>query len=74
MKHEWRKKEKEYYIPKENPQLLEIPEFKFFTLKGQGNLNTESFKECIEVLYSLSYEIKMMPKNWITPEDTECTH
>ena len=74
MKYEWWKKEKEYYIPKENPQLLEIPEFKFFTLKGQGNLNTESFKECIEVLYSLSYAIKMMPRNWITPEDTQCTH
>lgn len=68
MKHEWRKKEKEYYIPKEKPQLLEIPEFKFFTLEGQGNPNTEAFTECIGVLYSLSYAIRMMPKNGITPE------
>lgn len=68
MKHEWRKKEKEYYIPKEKPQLVEIPEFKFFTLKGQGNPNTAAFKECIEVLYSLSYAIRMMPRNNINPE------
>ena len=68
MKHEWRKKEKEYYIPKQKPQLVEIPEFKFFTLKGQGNPNTEAFKECIGVLYSLSYAIRMMPKNGITPD------
>lgn len=68
MKHEWRKREKEYYIPKEKPQLVEIPEFKFFTLKGQGNPNTEAFKECIGVLYSLSYAIRMMPKNGITPD------
>ena len=68
MKYEWRKKEKEYYIPKEKPQLVEIPEFKFFTLKGQGNPNSEAFKECIGVLYSLSYAIRMMPKNGITPE------
>ena len=68
MKHEWRKREKEYYIPKQKPQLVEIPEFKFFTLKGQGNPNTELFKECIGVLYSLSYAIRMMPKNGITPE------
>lgn len=68
MKYEWRKKEKEYYIPKEKPQLVEIPEFKYFTLKGQGNPNTEAFKECIGVLYSLSYAIRMMPKNGITPE------
>lgn len=68
MKHEWRKREKEYYIPKEKPQLVEIPAFKFFTLKGQGNPNTEAFKECIGVLYSLSYAIRMMPKNGITPD------
>ena len=68
MKHEWRKKEKEYYIPKQKPQLVEIPEFKFFTLKGQGNPNTEAFKECIGVLYSLSYAIRMMPKNGIIPD------
>lgn len=68
MKYEWRKKEKEYYIPKEKPQLVEIPEFKYFTLKGQGNPNTEAFKECIGVLYSLSYAIRMMPKNGIAPD------
>lgn len=68
MKYEWRKKEKEYYIPKEKPQLVEIPEFKYFTLKGKGNPNTEAFKECIGVLYSLSYAIRMMPKNGITPD------
>ena len=28
MKYEWRKKEKEYYMPKEKPELVEIPEFK----------------------------------------------
>lgn len=68
MKYEWRKKEKEYYIPKEKTQLVEIPEFKYFTLKGKGNPNTEAFKECIGVLYSLSYAIRMMPKNGITPD------
>lgn len=68
MKYEWRKKEKEYYIPKEKPTLVEIPEFHFFTLEGQGNPNTEQFAEAIGVLYSLSYSIRMMPKNGITPE------
>ena len=68
MKYEWRKKEKEYYIPKEKPQLVEIPKFKYFTLEGQGNPNSEGFKECIGVLYSLSYAIRMMPKNGINPE------
>lgn len=68
MKYEWRKKEKEYYIPKEKPQLVEIPEFKFLTLKGQGNPNSEGFSKAIETLYSLAYAIRMMPKKGITPE------
>ncbi|CEI72115.1 MULTISPECIES: hypothetical protein [Romboutsia] len=51
MKHEWRKKEKEYYIPKQKPQLIEIPEFKFFTIKGRSNPNSEEFSEAIGVLY-----------------------
>ena len=62
-------KEKEYYMPKEKPELVEIPEFKFFTLEGQGNPNSEAFKECIGVLYSLSYAIRMMPKNGIIPDN-----
>ena len=69
MKYEWRKKEKEYYMPKEKPELVEIPEFKFFTLEGQGNPNSEAFKECIGVLYSLSYAIRMMPKNGTIPDN-----
>ena len=68
MKYEWRKKEKEYYIPKEKPQLIEVPEFKFFTIQGQGNPNSEGFAEAIGVLYSLAYAVRMMPKNGITPE------
>lgn len=67
MKYEWRKKEKEYYIPKEKPQIVEIPSFKYLTIKGQGNPNSEGFKKHIEVLYSLSYAIRMMPKKGITP-------
>ena len=68
MKHEWRKHEKEYYMPKEKPVLVDIPEFKFFMIKGKGNPNSEEFSEAIGVLYSLAYAIRMMPKNGYTPE------
>ncbi|MGL5755759.1 MAG: GyrI-like domain-containing protein [Paraclostridium sp.] len=69
MKHEWRKKEKEYYIPKEKVQLVKIPKFKFFTIQGKGNPNSKEFEEAIGVLYSLSYAVRMMPRNGITPKD-----
>ncbi|MEG1410130.1 MAG: GyrI-like domain-containing protein [Terrisporobacter sp.] len=68
MKHEWRKKEKNYYIPKAKPEIVNIEKFKFISIKGKGNPNDEAFSQAIGLLYSLSYAIKMMPKNGITPE------
>lgn len=68
MKHEWRKDEKKLYIPKQKPELVSIPEQKFFMINGKGNPNSEDFSKRIEVLYSLAYAIRMMPKQGYTPE------
>ena len=45
MKHEWRKHEKEFYMPKEKATLIDVPEFKFFTIKGQGNPIVRDFQK-----------------------------
>jgi hypothetical protein len=68
MKYEWRKKDKELYLPKNKPSLIEVPPMKYFTLKGKGNPNNEEFKASVEALYALSYTIRMMPKKGINPE------
>lgn len=68
MKYEWRKKDKELYLPKSKPTIIDVPPAKFFSLKGKGNPNNEEFKRVIEALYSLSYAIRMMPKKGFTPE------
>lgn len=68
MKFEWKKHAKELYMPNEKVELLTVPEFKFFMIKGKGNPNDEEFSEAIGVLYSLSYVVKMMPKSGFTPE------
>lgn len=68
MKHEWRKHEKNLYIPKQIPELVKIPEQKFLMIDGKGNPNNEDFSERIEVLYSLAYAIRMMPRQGYTPE------
>jgi len=68
MKHEWRKKEKELYLPENKPVRIKIPEFKFYTIKGKGNPNDDYFSEYIRVLYSLSYAIKMSIKKGIEPK------
>lgn len=68
MKHEWRKNEKELYIPKDKPQLITIPKQKFFAIKGKGNPNNADFVNRIGVLYSLAYAVRMMPKNGFIPD------
>ncbi len=68
MKHEWRKHEKEIYIPKAKPIQITIPEFKFFTIEGKGDPNGDAFPSYIETLYALSYAVKMSPKKGNEPE------
>jgi hypothetical protein len=62
MKHEWKKSEKNYYLPKSKPEKIVIPKFNFYSIKGKGNPNDAFFAEYISVLYSLSYAIRMSPK------------
>ncbi|QAA32375.1 GyrI-like domain-containing protein [Clostridium manihotivorum] len=68
MKFEWKKHEKDLYLPKDNPTLVSVPKQKFFMISGKGNPNDEEFSEKIGILYSLSYAVRMMPKQGYTPE------
>ena len=68
MKYEWKKHDKNLYLPKELPETISVPAMKFFTLNGFGNPNSEKFGEEIGILYSLSYGVKMLPKKNIIPQ------
>jgi hypothetical protein len=68
MKYEYKKSEKELYGPKAKPQVIEASKQKYFCIKGCGNPNNEDFADRVGVLYSLSYAIRMMPKNGYTPD------
>jgi hypothetical protein len=69
MKQDWKKVDKQYYLPKAKPELIKVPPFKFFSINGQGDPNDKPFQENIGVLYSLAYAIKMSPKNNFAPKD-----
>lgn len=62
MKHDWKKSEKQFYAPKTEPEKVTIPAMNFFSIQGEGNPNNPEFAEYIGVLYSLSYGVKMSPK------------
>ncbi|WML32590.1 GyrI-like domain-containing protein [Clostridium sp. OS1-26] len=68
MKFEWKRQEKNLYLPKEKPELITVPKQNFFMISGKGNPNGEEFSEKIGVLYSLAYAVRMMPKQGYTPD------
>lgn len=69
MKHEWKRNDKQYYLPDNKPGKIIVPKFNFFSIEGKGNPNDDLFPEYIGVLYSLSYAVKMSPKQGIAPGD-----
>jgi hypothetical protein len=66
-KYEWRKKEKAIYLPKSKPEVIDVPEFNFITIEGEGSPAESLFTENIGALYSLAYTIKMILKRMDTP-------
>lgn len=62
MKYEWRKAEKNMYLPKATPELLRVPSFNFLTITGTGDPNMPAFSERVAALYSLAYSIRMTMK------------
>ncbi|HNP08206.1 MAG TPA: hypothetical protein PKN99_11305 [Cyclobacteriaceae bacterium] len=43
MKYEWRKREKDIYLPKSKPEVVDIPSFQFLTISGEGNPNNAAW-------------------------------
>ena len=67
-KLDYKKAYKELYQPKTKPSIIEVPEMIFIAIDGEGNPNTcPEYKAAIEVLYGLSYAIKMSKMNGTQP-------
>lgn len=60
-KIDYKKKYKELYLPKTNPVEILVPKMNFIMVDGKGNPNDEygEYPKAIEILYALSYAIKM---------------
>lgn len=64
MVFDFKKAYKEYYIPKNKPEIINIPKVNYIAVRGSGNPNENdgSYQKAINVLYSVSYTIKMSYK------------
>ena len=72
MKHEWRKAEKQMYLPKKI-EIQTIPAYNFICLSGHGDPNSALFAEQIGALYALSYALRMKVKKGEIGEPFEYT-
>lgn len=66
---DFKKEYKDLYMPKKKPSVIEVPEMVFIQVEGKGNPNTSTeYKNALEILYGLSYGIKMSKMSGTQPE------
>ena len=57
---DFKKEYKDLYLPKAKPAVIDVPEMVFIMVDGKGDPNTsDAYKTALEILYGLSYSIKM---------------
>ena len=64
MPFDFKKEYKEFYIPKNKPQIVNVPKANYIAIRGQGNPNEEggAYQWAIGILYAVAYTLKMSYK------------
>ena len=64
MAFDFKKAYKEFYMPKNKPELIEVPPANYIAVRGKGNPNEEggAYQRAISILYAIAYTLKMSYK------------
>ena len=64
MAFDFKKEYKEFYLPKDKPEIVTVPQANYIAVRGTGNPNEEggSYQQAIGVLYAVAYTLKMSYK------------
>ena len=64
MSFDYKKEYKEFYMPKNRLELVEVPAMNYIAVRGKGDPNDENgtYKEAIGLLYGIAFTIKMSYK------------
>ena len=64
MAFDFKKEYKEFYMPKNKPQIINVPKVNYIAVRGKGNPNEEdgAYQQAISILYAVSYTLKMSYK------------
>ena len=64
MAFDFKKEYKEFYMPKNKPEIVNVPKANYIAVRGKGNPNEEGgeYQRAVGVLYSIAYTLKMSYK------------
>lgn len=64
MSFDLKKEYKEFYMPKNKPEIVTVPKANYIAVRGTGDPNEEdgAYKKAIGVLYAVAYTLKMSYK------------
>ncbi|MGN0161377.1 MAG: GyrI-like domain-containing protein [Lachnospiraceae bacterium] len=65
MAFDFKKEYKEFYMPKNKPEIVNVPTANYIAVRGKGNPNTPDgeYQQAIGVLYAVAYTLKMSYKS-----------
>lgn len=65
MVFDYKKEYKEFYMPKNKPEIVQIPKANYIAVRGEGNPNEEggAYKQAVGILYAVAYTLKMSHKS-----------
>ena len=64
MPFDFKKEYKEFYMPKNKPEIITVPKMHYIAVRGTGNPNEEggAYQQAVGVLYAVAYTLKMSYK------------
>ena len=64
MAFDFKKEYKEFYMPKNKPEIVTVPQANYIAVRGKGNPNEidGAYQQAISILYAVAYTLKMSYK------------
>ena len=64
MPFDFKKEFKKFYMPKNKPEIVNVPKANYIAVRGKGNPNDEGgeYQKAVGVLYAIAYTLKMSYK------------
>lgn len=71
MAFDFKKEYKEFYMPKNKPEIVTVPKANYIAVRGKGNPNEidGAYQQAISILYAVAYTLKMSYKTEHKIED-----